>query len=80
LTQFSGFVCALNSKIVNKASSPDIITGNAHEDATGIPYEKLDLILLAPEKSWDNNTVAAALFNPLTTDKQRHIILTMATG
>jgi NH3-dependent NAD+ synthetase len=61
LTQFSGFVCALNSKIVNKASSPDVIAGNAHEDATGIPYEKLDLILLAPEKGWDNNTVAAAL-------------------
>lgn len=52
---------ALNSEIVNKAFSPDIIPGIVDEDAIGIPYEKLDLILLALEKGWDNNTIVAAL-------------------
>jgi NAD+ synthase len=54
-------VGALNSEIVNKAFSPDIIPGIVDEDAIGIPYEKLDLILLALEKGWDNDTIAAAL-------------------
>jgi NAD+ synthase len=54
-------VGALNSKIVNKAFSPDIILGIVDEDAIGILYEKLDLILLALEKGWDNDTIAAAL-------------------
>jgi len=54
-------VGALNSEIVNKAFSPDIIPGIVDEDAIGIPYEKLDLILLALEKGWDNNTIVAAL-------------------
>jgi NAD+ synthase len=53
-------VGALNSEIVNKAFSPDIIPGIVDEDAIGIPYEKLDLILLALEKGWDNDTIAAA--------------------
>jgi NAD+ synthase len=49
------------SKIVNKAPSPDVIPGIVDEDAIGIPYEKLDLILLALEKGWDNDTIAAVL-------------------
>ncbi len=52
---------ALNSEIVNKAFSPDIIPGIVDEDAIRIPYEKLDLILLALEKGWDNDTIATAL-------------------
>jgi NH3-dependent NAD+ synthetase len=80
LTQFLGFVGALNSKIVNKAFSPDIIPGIVAEDAIRVPYEKLDLLLLALEKGWDNNTIMTALFNPLTTDRQRHIIPPRMTG
>jgi len=49
------------SKIIEKAPSPDIIPGIVDEDAIGIPYEKLDLILLALEEGWDNDTIAAVL-------------------
>jgi len=49
------------SRIIDKAPSPDIIPGIIDEEAIGIPYEKLDLILLALEKGWDNDTIAAVL-------------------
>jgi NH3-dependent NAD+ synthetase len=75
-----GFVSALNSKIVNKAFSPDIIPEIVAEEAIRVPYEKLDLLLSALEKGWDNNTIMAALFKPLTIDRQRHIIPPMVIG
>jgi NAD+ synthase len=41
------------SKIIEKPPSPDILPGIVDEEAIGIPYEKLDLILLALEKRWE---------------------------
>jgi len=41
-------------EIVNKPPSPDIIPGIVDEEAIGIPYDKLDLILLALEKGWSD--------------------------
>jgi NAD+ synthase len=49
------------SKIIEKAPSPDIIPGMVDEEAIGIPYERLDLILLALEKGWDNHEISEAL-------------------
>ncbi len=49
------------SKIVEKAPSPDIIPGMIDEEAIGIPYEILDLILLALEKSWKSHEISEAL-------------------
>ena len=40
------------SEIINKAPSPDIIPGIIDEEAIGITYNQLDLILLALEKGW----------------------------
>jgi NAD+ synthase len=51
----------LPARIINKAPSPDIIPGITDEEAIGIPYEKLDLILLALEKGWEIAEVAAVL-------------------
>jgi NAD+ synthase len=41
------------SRIIEKPPSPDILPGVIDEEAIGIPYEKLDLILLALEKGWE---------------------------
>jgi len=49
------------SRIVDKAPSPDIIPGITDEEAIGIPYEKLDLIVLALEKGWEIPEVASVL-------------------
>jgi len=49
------------SKIIQKPPSPDIIPGITDEEALKIPYEKLDLILLALEKKWEINEIAEAL-------------------
>lgn len=49
------------SGIIDKAPSPDVIPGIIDEEAIGIPYEKLDLILLALEKGWDSHTIARVL-------------------
>jgi len=49
------------SRIVNKAPSPDIVPGITDEEAIGIPYERLDLILLALEKGWAIAEVADVL-------------------
>ena len=48
-------------KILEKPPSPDIIPGITDEQAIGIPYEKLDLILFALEKGWQNFEIAEAL-------------------
>ncbi|RLC46844.1 MAG: NAD(+) synthase [Candidatus Cloacimonadota bacterium] len=44
--------------IIEKSPSPDIIPGITDEQAIGIPYEKLDLILLALEKGWEISEIA----------------------
>ena len=49
------------SRIIEKPPSPDIIPGIIDEEAIGIPYEKLDLILLALEKGWEIPEIAKAL-------------------
>ena len=49
------------SRIIEKPPSPDIIPGIIDEEAIGIPYEKLDLILLALEKGWEIIEIAKAL-------------------
>jgi NAD+ synthase len=41
------------SRIIEKPPSPDILPGIVDEEAIGISYEKLDLILLALEKRWE---------------------------
>ena len=47
--------------IIEKLPSPDIIPGITDEQAIGIPYEKLDSILLALEKGWENFEIAKVL-------------------
>jgi NAD+ synthase len=49
------------SRIIEKPPSPDIIPGIIDEEAIGIPYEKLDLILLALEKGWEIFEIAKSL-------------------
>jgi len=49
------------SKIINKAPSPDIIPGITDEEAIGIPYEELDLVLFALEKGWGINKISKDL-------------------
>ncbi len=49
------------SRIIEKPPSPDIIPGLTDEKAITIPYEKLDLILLALEKGWKISEIADAL-------------------
>jgi len=49
------------SNIIEKPPSPDIIPGIIDEEAIGMPYEKLDLILLALEKGWENSEIARTL-------------------
>jgi NAD+ synthase len=49
------------SKIIKKPPSPDILPGIIDEEAIGISYEKLDLILLAFEKGWEIVEIAQAL-------------------
>ena len=49
------------SRILEKPPSPDIIPGMVDEDAIGMPYAQLDLILLALEKGWSASDTAAAL-------------------
>jgi len=49
------------SRIIEKPPSPDIIPGIIDEEAIGISYEKLDLILLALEKGWEIFEITKAL-------------------
>lgn len=51
----------LPSKIIDKPPSPDVIPGILDEEAIGIPYEILDLILLALEKGWEKMEIATVL-------------------
>jgi len=49
------------SKIIEKQPSPDIIPGIDDEQVLTIPYEKLDLILLALDEGWDTCEIAYVL-------------------
>jgi NAD+ synthase len=48
-------------RIIEKPPSPDIIPGVIDEEAIGLPYEKLDFILLALEKKLEVREIAEAL-------------------
>ena len=47
--------------IIEKQPSPDILSGVDDETTIGLPYEKLDLILLAIEKGWTDQEIEHAL-------------------
>jgi len=49
------------SRIIEKPPSPDVLPGIIDEEAIGIPYEKLDLILLALEKGWEGDEITKVL-------------------
>jgi NAD+ synthase len=49
------------SRIIEKPPSPDILPGIVDEEAIGIPYEKLDLILLALKKGWEGDEITKVL-------------------
>jgi NAD+ synthase len=49
------------SRIIEKPPSPDILPGIIDEEAIGIPYETLDLILLALEKGWEEDQITEVL-------------------
>jgi NAD+ synthase len=49
------------SRIIEKPPSPDILPGIIDEEAIGIPYEKLDLILLALKKGWEGDEITQVL-------------------
>jgi len=48
-------------EILNKPPSPDMMAGITDEQSIGVPYETLDLILLALEKGWDTRDIADVL-------------------
>jgi NAD+ synthase len=52
---------SIPSRIIEKPPSPDILPGIIDEEAIGISYEKLDLILLAFEKGWGSAEIAQVL-------------------
>lgn len=47
--------------IIEKAPSPDILPGINDEEAIGLSYKELDLILLALEKSWAESEISQAV-------------------
>lgn len=49
------------NNIIEKPPSPDILPGINDEDAIGLSYEHLDLILLALELGWNNQKISYAL-------------------
>jgi NAD+ synthase len=49
------------SRIIEKPPSPDILPGVIDEEAIGISYEKLDLILLGLGKGWEIGEMTKAL-------------------
>ena len=52
---------SIPSRIIEKAPSPDILPGIIDEEAIGIPYEKLDLVLLALKKGWEMGEIARSV-------------------
>ncbi|MGB9629502.1 MAG: NAD(+) synthase [Thermodesulfobacteriota bacterium] len=57
--------------IIEKPPSPDVIPGIIDEEAIGISYEILDLILLALEKGWGDIEIATVL--GVEEGKVRHV-------
>lgn len=57
--------------IINKAPSPDILPGINDEEAIGIPYKELDLILLALEMGWEDCEISKVL--TITEEKVRYV-------
>ncbi len=51
----------ITTKIIQKQPSPDILPGITDEQALGISYEKLDLILLAVEKGWEIEEISKTI-------------------
>ena len=49
------------SRIIEKPPSPDVLPGIIDEEAIGISYEKLDLILLALNKGWEDGEIKKIL-------------------
>jgi NAD+ synthase len=49
------------SRIIEKPPSPDVLPGIIDEEAIGIPYEKLDFILLALKKGWEGDEITKVL-------------------
>jgi NAD+ synthase len=49
------------SRIIEKPPSPDVLPGIIDEEAIGISYEKLDLMLSALEKGWEMAEITKAL-------------------
>jgi NAD+ synthase len=47
--------------MIEKPPSPDILPGIIDEEAIGIPYETLDLILVALKKGWEEGETAKVL-------------------
>ncbi len=60
-------------KIINKTPSPDLVPGITDEFAIGIPYEKLDLILLGLDTNMTMKDIAAK-----AADKEYPQLLTFA--
>ncbi|HID10652.1 MAG TPA: NAD(+) synthase [Candidatus Latescibacteria bacterium] len=48
-------------RIMDKPPSPDILPGIVDEEVLGLPYEQLDLVLLALDKGWGVRETAEAL-------------------
>lgn len=51
----------LPENIIEKPPSPDVTPGITDEEAIGMPYEQLDLILAGLENGWDDNEIAGAM-------------------
>ncbi len=49
------------ARIIEKPPSPDLIPGLVDEEALGISYKKMDLILLALEKGWSVSDIVRTL-------------------
>ncbi len=47
--------------ILNKSPSPDLVPGIIDEEAIGVPYERLDMILLALERGWESPRIGQVL-------------------
>lgn len=52
---------AIPTHIIEKAPSPDILPGINDEEAIGLSYKELDLILLALEKGWADSEISQAV-------------------
>lgn len=62
-TQVRVLACYLEipARIIDKAPSPDILPGINDEEAIGLSYRELDLILLALEKGWKEPEISRVL-------------------